>query len=87
MVLLMINEAARCVEETVVSEPADLDFAMMEGAGFGPFLGGPLRYADTVGVQALVASMDSLAQHEGARFTPCDLLRRFATRGVKFYPL
>jgi 3-hydroxyacyl-CoA dehydrogenase/enoyl-CoA hydratase/3-hydroxybutyryl-CoA epimerase len=86
MVLLMINEAARCVEETVVSEPADLDLAMMEGAGFGPFLGGPLRYADTVGTQALVASMDSLAQHEGARFAPCDLLRGFARRGVRFYP-
>ena len=49
MVFLMINEAARCLEEQIVAEPADVDFAMILGTGFAPFRGGPLRYADSVG--------------------------------------
>ncbi|MGB8464043.1 MAG: 3-hydroxyacyl-CoA dehydrogenase NAD-binding domain-containing protein, partial [Terrimicrobiaceae bacterium] len=49
MVLLMINEAARCLEEHVVDDPRDVDFAMIMGTGFAPFRGGPLRYADSIG--------------------------------------
>ena len=45
----MVNEAARCLEEQIVADPADVDFAMIMGTGFAPFRGGPLRYADTVG--------------------------------------
>src|SRR2546427_8446342 len=41
MVLLMINEAARCLEEEIVTDPADVDFAMVMGTGFAPFRGGP----------------------------------------------
>ena len=51
MVLLMVNEAARCIEEKVVAEPADVDFGMIMGTGFAPFRGGPLRYADASGSQ------------------------------------
>jgi 3-hydroxyacyl-CoA dehydrogenase/enoyl-CoA hydratase/3-hydroxybutyryl-CoA epimerase len=43
MALLMVNEAARCIEEKVVAEAADVDFGMIMGAGFAPFRGGPLR--------------------------------------------
>jgi 3-hydroxyacyl-CoA dehydrogenase/alkylation response protein AidB-like acyl-CoA dehydrogenase/enoyl-CoA hydratase/carnithine racemase len=85
MVLLMINEAARCLEEQIVTEPADVDFAMIMGTGFAPFRGGPLRYADTVGVAALVAAMDRLAASGAAHFTPCALLRGMAASGKGFY--
>jgi len=44
MVLLMVNEAARCLEEEIVPDPADVDFAMIMGTGFAPFRGGPLHY-------------------------------------------
>src|SRR5439155_14946963 len=47
MVLLMVNEAARCLEEQIVNGPSDIDFAMIMGTGFAPFRGGPLRYADS----------------------------------------
>ncbi len=86
MVLLMINEAARCLEEQVVNEAADVDFAMIMGTGFAPFRGGPLRYADKLGATALVAAMDRLVAGGAAHFAPCALLRSMATSGKRFYP-
>src|SRR5262249_15007005 len=86
MVLLMVNEAARCLEEQVVTEPDDVDFAMIMGTGFAPFRGGPLRYADSVGAAALVAAMDRLVASGSAHVTPCALMRRMAASGTRFYP-
>jgi len=64
MVLLMVNEAARCLEEGVVAEAADVDFGMIMGTGFAPFLGGPLRFADFIGISQLVEEMTQLASSE-----------------------
>jgi 3-hydroxyacyl-CoA dehydrogenase/alkylation response protein AidB-like acyl-CoA dehydrogenase/enoyl-CoA hydratase/carnithine racemase len=85
MVLLIVNEAARCLEEQVVTDPADVDFAMIMGTGFAPFRGGPLRYADSVGVATLVAAMDRLTAGGAAHFAPCALLRSMAATGKGFY--
>src|SRR5207248_5473101 len=46
----MINEAAKCLEAGVVTEPWVVDFAMVLGTGFAPFRGGPLRFADSLGL-------------------------------------
>jgi 3-hydroxyacyl-CoA dehydrogenase/alkylation response protein AidB-like acyl-CoA dehydrogenase/enoyl-CoA hydratase/carnithine racemase len=86
MVLLLVNEAARCLEEQVVTEPDDVDFAMIMGTGFAPFRGGPLRYADSVGAAALVAAMDRLVAGGSAQFAPCALMRSMAASGTRFYP-
>jgi len=86
MVLLMVNEAARCLEEDIVTEPADVDFAMIMGTGFAPFRGGPLRYADTLGPAEVVGAMECLVDTGAAQFAPCDLLRRLAATGKRFYP-
>ncbi|KAF0180361.1 MAG: 3-hydroxyacyl-CoA dehydrogenase / enoyl-CoA hydratase / 3-hydroxybutyryl-CoA epimerase [Limisphaerales bacterium] len=86
MVLLMVNEAARCVEEGIVSGPEDVDFAMIMGAGFAPFRGGPLRHADTVGVANLVREMNRLVDDGEERFAPCALLKDLATKDGKLYP-
>jgi 3-hydroxyacyl-CoA dehydrogenase/enoyl-CoA hydratase/3-hydroxybutyryl-CoA epimerase len=85
MVLLMVNEAARCLEEEIVPDPADIDFAMIMGTGFAPFRGGPLRYADSVGVTNIVASMSRLVDSGATHFTPCGLLRDLAAIGKNFY--
>jgi len=85
LVFLMINEAARCLEEKVVSTPEDADFGMMMGTGFAPFRGGPLRFADHFGLKELVAEMDGLQARAGDKFVPCDLLRQHARNGTKFY--
>jgi 3-hydroxyacyl-CoA dehydrogenase/enoyl-CoA hydratase/3-hydroxybutyryl-CoA epimerase len=85
MVFLMVNEAARCLEEGIVSGPEDVDFGMIMGTGWAPFLGGPLRFADHAGVTQLVAEMKLLAGHGEVRFTPCNLLQSMASDDQRFY--
>ncbi len=85
MVLLMINEAARCLEEKNVNEAGDVDFAMVMGTGFAPFRGGPLRYADHIGPVQLVSELTRLAEDAGPRFRPCERLKEMAANGKHFY--
>ena len=85
MSLLMVNEAARCVEEGIARAPADIDLAMVLGSGFAPFRGGPLRYADHLGVGHVVSALDRMADLD-ARFAPCALLKRMADKQGSFYP-
>lgn len=53
MMLPMITELARCLAEQVVASPSEADLAMVYGTGFPAFRGGPLRWADNLGAQAL----------------------------------
>jgi 3-hydroxyacyl-CoA dehydrogenase / enoyl-CoA hydratase / 3-hydroxybutyryl-CoA epimerase len=85
MYFLMVNEAARCLEEQIVYNPGDIDFAMIMGTGFAPFRGGPLRYADSLGVEKIVGAMKVLVDFGAAQFTPCPLLQRMARDKTKFY--
>jgi 3-hydroxyacyl-CoA dehydrogenase/enoyl-CoA hydratase/3-hydroxybutyryl-CoA epimerase len=85
MILLMINEAARCLEEGIVSDPADVDFAMIMGTGFAPFRGGPLRHADALGATKLVGAMEHLVDTGAPDFDPCALLRNLAVKQGTFY--
>jgi 3-hydroxyacyl-CoA dehydrogenase/enoyl-CoA hydratase/3-hydroxybutyryl-CoA epimerase len=85
MALLMVNEAIRCLDEEVVAEPADIDLAMVLGAGFPGVRGGPLRYADSIGAQALTKTLEALQAQEGMRFAPGELLRKLAARGARIY--
>ena len=85
LVFLMVNEAARCLEEKVVATAADADYGMILGTGFAPLRGGPLRFADHYGLKKLVAEMDGLHSTVGEKFAPCDLLRHHAQNGTTFY--
>jgi 3-hydroxyacyl-CoA dehydrogenase / enoyl-CoA hydratase / 3-hydroxybutyryl-CoA epimerase len=85
LVYPLINEAARCLDERIAEKADDVDLAMVFGTGFAPFRGGPLRYADSVGLPQIVKALDRLST--GApRFTPCDRLRRMAAAGERFHP-
>jgi 3-hydroxyacyl-CoA dehydrogenase/enoyl-CoA hydratase/3-hydroxybutyryl-CoA epimerase len=86
MVLLMVNEAARCLEEQIVAGPQDLDFAMVMGTGFAPFRGGPLRYADSLGLDVVVGAMENLVDRGVAYFEPCALLRKLTADRSRFHP-
>jgi 3-hydroxyacyl-CoA dehydrogenase/enoyl-CoA hydratase/3-hydroxybutyryl-CoA epimerase len=81
----MINEAALCLEEGIVAEAQDVDLGMIMGTGFPPFRGGPLRYADAVGLDKIVAKLEELAKVVGPRFEPSKPLRERAKQGRKFY--
>jgi 3-hydroxyacyl-CoA dehydrogenase / enoyl-CoA hydratase / 3-hydroxybutyryl-CoA epimerase len=85
LVLLMLNEAVRLLEEGVVTDPAQLDLALIFGTGFPPFEGGILRYADSQGVRTIFDKMALLAKVEGERYMPADLLKIKAGRRERFY--
>ena len=84
LVFLMVNEAARCVEEKVVDSPEDADYGMILGTGFAPFRGGPLRFAEHFGLSKIVDELERLAQSE-EKFSPCEVLKKHARDGTKFY--
>jgi len=84
LVFLMVNEAARCVEEKVVDSPEDADYGMILGTGFAPFRGGPLRYAEHFGLKKVVDELERLAQSE-EKFSACEILKKHARDGTKFY--
>jgi 3-hydroxyacyl-CoA dehydrogenase/enoyl-CoA hydratase/3-hydroxybutyryl-CoA epimerase len=84
LVFLMVNEAARCVEEGVVDSSEDADYGMILGTGFAPFRGGPLRFAEHFGLKKIVDEMNRLAQTDD-KFEPCEILKKHASDGTKFY--
>lgn len=86
MVLVMINEAARCLEEAVVDAPEDVDFGMIFGTGWAPFRGGPLRFADTLGSTEIVKRLERLQRDVAPYFEPCTKLREMARSDARFYP-
>jgi 3-hydroxyacyl-CoA dehydrogenase/enoyl-CoA hydratase/3-hydroxybutyryl-CoA epimerase len=81
MVLPMVNEAARCLEEGVVRSAADLDLSLIFGTGFPPFRGGLCRWADQEGLPRLIATLERLESAVGDRFAPSEALRKTAAAG------
>jgi 3-hydroxyacyl-CoA dehydrogenase / enoyl-CoA hydratase / 3-hydroxybutyryl-CoA epimerase len=82
----MISEAALAlIEERIVETPEEVDLAMITGTGFPPFRGGLLRYADTVGTQAIVDDLELFATRYGLRFKPSTPLRNMAKTNRTFY--
>lgn len=84
-VLAMMNEAARCLESGVLRSARDGDVGAVFGLGFPPFLGGPFRYADTLGIAELVARLDHFTAIHGERYRPAGMLRDLVERGESFY--
>ena len=84
-VFVMINEAARILEDGIVATPGDVDLGMIMGTGFPPFRGGLLRYADRVGLKHVVNELERYTKELGPRFTPAPLLERKAEAGESFY--
>lgn len=84
-VLPMLNEAVRCLDEGIIRSPRDGDIGAIFGIGFPPFLGGPFRYMDQIGIKKLVEIMNEHAQKYGDRFAPCDGLLTRAGLDQAFY--
>jgi 3-hydroxyacyl-CoA dehydrogenase/enoyl-CoA hydratase/3-hydroxybutyryl-CoA epimerase len=85
LALLLINEAARCLEEHVVASAGEVDLAMVMGTGFPPFRGGPLRYADSMAVPKVAEELTRFAESAGPHYAPCGLIRDMAKSGKRFY--
>jgi 3-hydroxyacyl-CoA dehydrogenase / enoyl-CoA hydratase / 3-hydroxybutyryl-CoA epimerase len=84
-VYVMINEAARVLEDGIVATPGDVDVGMIFGTGFPPFRGGLLKYADTIGLARVAERLDDFAKNLSPRFEVAPLLREKAHNNGAFY--
>jgi len=84
-VFMMLNEAARCLDEGIIRNARDGDIGAIFGIGFPPFLGGPFHYMDTIGAETLVSKLNLWSNEHGERFKPCQALVKMAETGKKFY--
>ncbi|WP_158782533.1 fatty acid oxidation complex subunit alpha FadJ [Pantoea sp. BAV 3049] len=84
-VMMMLNEAARTLDEGVIRSARDGDIGAVFGIGFPPFLGGPFRYMDKLGAEQVVNTLERLMQSQGDRFAPCERLRQMASGQETFY--
>ena len=87
MMARAINEAAFMIQEGICDRPQDMDLAMIYGAGFPPYRGGILRYADAWGVGSVYQHLIKLEKEHGVRFKPCGLLKEMADQGKTFYKI
>ena len=78
-------EAARCVEEKVITDMREADVGSILGWGFAPFTGGTLSWIDMLGTKRFVALCQSLEKKHGPRFAPPKLLIEMADKGETFY--
>ena len=84
MTLAMVNEAAYCLAEGVVADAGMLDLALLYGAGFPLFRGGPLRHADALGLAKVESRLTALRAEKGERFRPAPLIVELAASGGRF---
>ncbi|MDO9416309.1 FAD-dependent oxidoreductase [Pararhizobium sp.] len=78
-------EAARTMEEGIVTDPREADVGSILGFGFAPYTGGTLSYIDGMGAKAFVALCEKLAASYGEHFKPTPLLLDMAAKGETFY--
>ncbi len=78
-------EAARCVEEGVITDVREADVGSILGFGFAPFTGGTLSYIDMMGTKRFVDLCKKLEKTYGPRFQPPKLLVDMAQKGDTFY--
>jgi 3-hydroxyacyl-CoA dehydrogenase/enoyl-CoA hydratase/3-hydroxybutyryl-CoA epimerase len=84
-VYVMVNEAARTLDDGIVAKPGDVDLGMIMGTGFPPFRGGLLRYADSIGLPRIVERLEQLTREQGPRFAVSSYLRSRSEAGGGFY--
>ena len=84
LVYSMINEGAKILEEGIAIRPSDIDVIYVNGYGFPAWRGGPMKYADTVGLATLVADIDAFQAQDGSGWEASELLRRLADEGKTF---
>jgi 3-hydroxyacyl-CoA dehydrogenase len=85
LVYSMVNEAAHILEEGIALRASDIDMVYLTGYGFPLFRGGPMFYADTVGLPNVLTAMEKYARgHHGEAWKPAPLLVKLAGEGKGF---
>ena len=84
MMLPMIIESSRCLEDEIVHTPQEIDMACIYGIGFPPFRGGLLKYADAIGLQPLCEKAQYYASNNPL-YTPTEYIQTLARDAKGFY--
>ena len=77
----LIDEGARVLDEGIALRPSDIDVVYVNGFGFPAWRGGPMHYADQIGLERILASARHYEQRFGSRWAPSPLLARLAGEG------
>ena len=80
----LINEGARVLEEGYASRAADIDVVYTNGYGFPAWRGGPMFYADRIGLAKVYERVSAFRRELGQRWEPAPLLARLAREGSTF---
>jgi len=83
-VYTLVNEGARILEEGIALRAVDIDIIYLTGYGFPAHRGGPMWYADTVGLKKVYDRICEFHQQHGELWEPAPLLRRLAEEGKGF---
>jgi 3-hydroxyacyl-CoA dehydrogenase len=83
-VYALVNEGARILEDGIALRAGDIDIVYIYGYGFPPYRGGPMWYADTVGLKAVLARVREFEKQHGTRWAPAPLLTKLAEDGKTF---
>lgn len=84
LILPMINEGAKLLEERVALRAGDIDVVWQRGFGWPDWKGGPMYHADQIGLPEVVRRLQALSRDRGERFQPCALLCEMALTGKTF---
>jgi 3-hydroxyacyl-CoA dehydrogenase len=80
----LVNEGARILEEGYALRASDIDIIYLNGYGFPAYRGGPMWYADTVGLKQVHARISEFHRQHGEIWQPAPLLTRLADQGKPF---
>ena len=80
----VVNEGAKLLEEGIAARASDIDVAAILGYGWPVYTGGPMAWADEIGLDKVVAGLEALAARRGPAFAPAPLLKRLAEDGRFF---
>jgi 3-hydroxyacyl-CoA dehydrogenase len=82
----LVNEAARILEERIAARASDVDIVYLNGYGFPAHVGGPMHYANTVGLPKVLQRLKDFAAEPGAnpKWQPAALIVRLVERGTGF---
>jgi 3-hydroxyacyl-CoA dehydrogenase len=83
-IFAMVNEGARILEEGYASRAGDIDTIYLAGYGFPAYRGGPMWYADTVGLKTVLQRIQEFQRRHGELWAPAPLLARLASEGGTF---
>src|SRR5262245_51657881 len=80
----MVNEGAKILEEKIAIRASDIDVIWVYGYGWPVYRGGPMFWADQVGLKTIRDRMNEWRKTQGEDWTPAPLLERLATEGKTF---